>query len=701
MAPPGPASGAAEALAGPSRISVTIAGIRNATGDAALDFWQNGLLWILQDRLSQAGGVCFVPGYQVTAKMGAADARRIGQWVEARRVIWGSYSRHGGNWELVLQIENVATGEVSADLSATSDHWYDVLDRLTNEMLRRLGAHPTPTERREILSHWTSSDTAMELLSKARSELLGQNLPAGESYSQQALEADPSCAEAHALFAGALFSLGRTAEGEREARAALKLKPGCADAHYALGALLQGEQRFAAAERELKAALQRRPADIDTLIRLGDVYEKQRSPRKAARYYEQAVRFAPFNSGAHARLGYHYATQGNRDRALEELKKADQLGNGALINTEQTLFLGYAALNELPAALYHCRESLALAERAGLNADLTESFRQQERELRARLTQHLLNVAPPKDYTPVALRQALRQRLTEKECEQVPHPLTATVEMTNWANHATSSATNDLQKAHMLFDALLKHVQTGPGGTRTAEEAFAAWKQRGTTLWCQEYAYLYVALARAVGLRVYDVSVEESWDGSKELHACAAVFIGRDALLADPAVFWFGAPHKRFEVLDDLQATAVYLAEREDLRDNELAAKIDPESSFVRGNLIMMLVEKGRWEDARRSLAAFVQSGSDPAFAGYLQAHVALHEKHPDKAVELLHNSLQLSPDFGRAHLLLALAYQDLGKLREARQAFRDALSYPIGEADEKRAHKVLAQINEELGDDH
>ena len=65
-----------------------------------------------------------------------------------------------------------------------------------------------------------------------------------------------------------------------------------------------------------------------------------------------------------------------------------------------------------------------------------------------------------------------------------------------------------------------------------------------------------MALARAVGVKAFYVHLEEDYSGEIVYHDCAAVFVGGKALLVDPAYQWFGAPHKQYVVLDDLQAIA-------------------------------------------------------------------------------------------------------------------------------------------------
>src|SRR5260370_22543795 len=101
-----------------------------------------------------------------------------------------------------------------------------------------------------------------------------------------------------------------------------------------------------------------------------------------------------------------------------------------------------------------------------------------------------------KAYDEKSLEDALRARLTKEEVALVTNPLASNAEIQNWAKQLTEGATNEFQKAKQLFDALKSHVHAGPGATRTAAEAFADWHKAAQLFNCQEYARLYVALAR-------------------------------------------------------------------------------------------------------------------------------------------------------------------------------------------------------------
>src|SRR5437879_7949775 len=153
----------------------------------------------------------------------------------------------------------------------------------------------------------------------------------------------------------------------------------------------------------------------------------------------------------------------------------------------------------------------------------------------------------------------------------------------------------------MLCDALASHRYDKAfrfPELGTAKEVFAAWNTPGASFRCQELAYLYVALARAVGLRAYFVSVEQQCDGGRDLHNCAAVFLAGQALLSDPA-FWFGVPHKSFTLLDDVQAVATHLSALGDVKASQIAWKLGPDLYIVHLSRLSGLANEGRWAEAQ------------------------------------------------------------------------------------------------------
>ena len=108
----------------------------------------------------------------------AEQARKIGELIEARRVVWGAYRREGGKWLVTARVLNVASGATSGELKAASADWYEVRDKLADQVLKELGVKPTEAEHQQMRRRGTSSPSALEWYSKT---LAGQEAAKSET----------------------------------------------------------------------------------------------------------------------------------------------------------------------------------------------------------------------------------------------------------------------------------------------------------------------------------------------------------------------------------------------------------------------------------------------------------------------------------------------------------------------------------------
>jgi tetratricopeptide (TPR) repeat protein len=302
--------------------------------------------------------------------------------------------------------------------------------------------------------------------------------------------------------------------------------------------------------------------------------------------------------------------------------------------------------------------------------------------------------ACPKDYTERDLSRALRRRLAPEEVSLVVNPLASTPEMNNWARELTAKATNDLQKAQFLYQALVIRVSAQPADfphPPTAQEVFAAWNKPGAAFGCQDLAFLYVALARGAGLKSYHTFVAQDFRGIRLLHGCAAVFIGGKALLVDPSYSTFGIAHKKFTVLDDLQTAALYLTGLRDLKRWEIAAKLAPDLSIAQAGLVEMLAQDGRWKEAEAATRELARLDPQGPATFCARARMAEHAGRPDEAITLLREAAKLAPETPMVHSSLAMLYQQQSKWAEAREAFENALRYAVFERSAQAARAAIA----------
>jgi tetratricopeptide (TPR) repeat protein len=707
----GGTSPAAETGAPAPRLTVAILTFEDQNADPEAAHWRYTIERLLADELGEVNALRLVPakfGYrQLKVKQGGPisieQARKIGELIEARRVVWGSYRREHQWWQATARVLNVASGKAGKELQAVSTDWYEVRQQLGDQILSELGVKPRDAERHRMLRRGTGIPMALEWYSKTYAGQEERKPKAEQEASiRKALDADPQFAEAHEALAAVLGSQGKFEQAEAAVRQAVKLRPDSARAHQILGFALMFQRKLAEAEKELREALQLDPDGAETLVRLGECAKEQGKLDIAIAYWNSARQLDPTDAGIHAHLGDGYAKERNREKAVKELREAERL-DPEDVSSEQIVWQGYAALHEIPLALEHLERFVSLARKEGLAPEMVDYIAEVGRELKARLTPHEISAAAPRSYTALALDAALRERLTRAEFVQAINPLASTPAMDRWAVELTRGATNDLGKARKIFDALARHLDTGELGIRTAQEVFAAWNDPAQSFCCQEYAKLYVALARAAGVKAFYAHLEKDYSGEIVYHDCAAVFIEGKALLVDPAYQWFGAPHKEYLVLDDLQTVAHQYYQPGGKGDQvarcRLAAKLHPDTAWGQVRLASALIKANELVQAAQALK--VAERLEPGRWDTLTCRglIAARTDDLNGAATDLRKSLEINPKHGPSHFVLAWVLGKQGKLAEARDEYRLALLYDslLSAEDKATVLRAMADINEKL----
>jgi TolB-like protein len=160
------------AAAPAKRLVVAVLGLENQTGDPNLAHCRYGAT-LLSRSLGKVRTVRVLSDRavryafrQVGLRPGEAidpnHARALGEQIEAQRVIWGSYAKKADQWEVGLRVMNVATGAVSREFSAEAADWYDIRDKLNDQILAELGITPSTEEGKKMAEHWTRSAEALD-----------------------------------------------------------------------------------------------------------------------------------------------------------------------------------------------------------------------------------------------------------------------------------------------------------------------------------------------------------------------------------------------------------------------------------------------------------------------------------------------------------------------------------------------------------
>jgi tetratricopeptide (TPR) repeat protein len=691
-----------------NRLTVAILGFENKTGNPSNAFWDVAIGRLVGGQLEEVKSLRLLPGLeyalrQINKKKGdhleTADAARAGRFIEARRVIWGSYQLKHDQRSVTVHVLNPASGKES-DFTATDADWFALRDQLVKKILKELSLQPTTAERKKMSDDFTSSSKVLEFLAKAiTSSQAHHPLAEAEKYARQAADADTNSPYAQDILAQVMGNQGNLKEAEKAARRAIQLEPDLASAWLDLGILLEIGGNFEEAETFLQKAAHLDPDSDDAWERLGELRAQQSSYSQAIDYFDRAVQLNPFSATIHARLAAIYAYQGQRELALSQLKVAEPLADPENGSDEQSLGQTYDTLSDTSSAITHYENFISEAKREGLNPSAMAEFGPRLKYLKQSLTPAYVVASQPKEYSSAELAQFLQQKLSPAELGLITNPIACTPQMDRWAHELTPGATNDFARAKALFDGLAKHVDTGIRGWRTAEETFALWDTPGISLVCEDYALLYVALGRAVGIKAYEVYVEEDYDGKQVTHACAGVFLDGKALLVDPAYNWFGVPHKKFTVLDDVQATAAYLCSPPvRLELAQIAARLDPGSDIIQLNVASALIGAQRWPEARRVLSKAFPPEKHGWFADMARGEIELNDEHLKLAADLFEKAISENENCGQAYFGLGYVFLKQGSLKKARLNLRKSLALLINNEMSEQARIAIAQINEEIG---
>jgi tetratricopeptide (TPR) repeat protein len=717
--------GAQEKTAGESagplkRLSVAVLWLEDRTTDPNLAHWRyagsllNGSLGKVKAiRILSKGAVDYAyrqAGLQAGDPIDPNTARRMGEKIEAQRVVWGSYVLKNNQWHVEVRVIHVATGDVSPALAAAANDWFRVRDELCEQLLRALRVTPTAEETSKMTKRWTSSLEALEWCCRTfLSQEQGSPVPEVEQLCRKALAADPNCAAAYRALAATLGTQGKLDLAEEALQRAIQLDPNNASAHATLGWLFHTQKQPDRAEAEFRRACQLDKDDADSLMWLAVACAEDGRRDEAAGLLEMAVSLDRTNALIHAHLANMYAARGQQEEARRELAEARHYLPDGIPAGNALVMIGdtYRSLGKWPEAIESYERTMTLAKGLGVNPKTIRQVEQRIQGVKSILTPTFLQAPMPRQYTEEALEEILRDELTESERWLAANPFSCTDAMRQWAKELTHGANTDLDKARALFGELSARPDTrGRLKSRTAREVFETWKNPDIRLVCLDRAVLFVALARAVDVNAFFVHVTRLPDGTVMNHACAAVFLEDRVLLVDPSQRWLGAPHQQYAILDDLKAAAFLCFNNREADPARLAAyraglKLWPDSLQGRVSLVDALHKAGQASEARQVFAEIPQPQSadwEAALYWTLAGETEAAERHWKPAEEHLLESISIWPGQSAAHFHLGRAYVFQHRLAEARTAFRTCLRNEPPEFVAGVARRAIALINEEIG---
>lgn len=146
------------------------------------------------------------------------------------------------------------------------------------------------------------------------------NLPDAKRCFEQALQIDPSCAEALANLGLLLEKQGDEVAAEACYRRSIAFAPGHPEAHLNLGALLARHKHFGEAEAELKCAIDLKPHAAEAWTDLGVLYACTGREAEAERCHRTAIFIDPALDIASFNLSYLLLIQGRFEEGWQRFE---------------------------------------------------------------------------------------------------------------------------------------------------------------------------------------------------------------------------------------------------------------------------------------------------------------------------------------------------------------------------------------------
>jgi tetratricopeptide (TPR) repeat protein len=619
------------------------------------------------------------------------QVRKIGELIEARRVVWGDYHQDGNRWTLNVRVMNVASGRISSKCSASSTNWLQVVPDTAKKILAEIGI---AADNVGIETPNKISPEALEVMSRARAlnEKLG-SVAEIETNLKRAIAIDPNSPLTRQAMASLLGAKGDLEGASVEAKLATKLDPESPEAQTLLGEIYFWQGMKHLAREQFEKAKELDPDEPENYIHLSEISGIEGKWDEAIANLEIAGNLAPYDSSIHLELAQAYKYLSKIDKALAELHLAEIYGSEQDFEPLRLLADVYELLNETAKAVEYYERAIKCARSRGLSSPRVEEAKSKLEYERQRLKPQFISAPTLID---LDAQHLLDQRLAAPERRLLPNALACNTQMVGWAEKIVAGSKNEMEKASLLFAALTR--PTRPGGwtrTLTAEQAFVEWSNSRAYLTCQDFTVMYVAMARAVGLKAYYVLVTKDYLNKYVNHACAGVILDEGALLVDPAYGWLGVPHREYEFESDLRVAAAFLVQTNDPASERLAFELAPD--WAPSFFWVAINRAGRHErkGAREALSKGLKLDSTSPRAFYSEGCVEWAEKDLGPAATHFQLCLAIDPAWSQAHYMLADIYTTEADPKRAREEYR---MYLQGETEPEfadQARSALAQINE------
>lgn len=676
----------------PLRLRIVVLPFENASRDAALDDWQPAWPGLVRTFLKEAtsleapGSKRIKPALERAGwnsqSHGADAARSITLDLGANVVVWGRITGRTNVCAATFSVLKIGSTNRPVQMEIVSSNWV----ALAESTAVRLTEHLGQTHSVQELAYWRcqlpASDKAMALLGSAIALEIAEAPRADqEKVLRELLRTDAQCAYAYSSLLQVLMKEGRTSDFRALAAEFLQRRPDICNAHLAVLSAHMEKGDAVAAERELREALRCHTGCPGAMRGLFFLATKQQGePGGTSQLLEEAYRLHPRDEQIKILLANARAFKDDVNGARELLSTIEEL---PLEDEYLDQILFKASLWTDSFELIGL-ELLRLGPRAVTNTELRAEMAEVTFTNRADSSSSRVRRRPPRKLTSAALQLELEHLLSPEERALVVNPLAMTPELVAEARRLTLGLPNDATRILALFSEVARRGRGRNEGPRyTASEALKASQNPQNRFVCQEYAKLFVGLARAVGIDSWLVHIDRDAFGYPCYHDCAAILVDGDIMLVDPTWRLMGILHEEYSVLDDVQAISHHmmqsLTDKPDPLRLRAGLKLNPNDHWTRVQFVRQMAEAGEMAAAEEVMKKLER---EPENWDVHFASARLHEANGrwSETVGALERALALSPSNAVVHLNIAEAYDRIGNSRETEKHLALVLELDRGE---------------------
>jgi TolB-like protein/Tfp pilus assembly protein PilF len=321
--------------------SIAVLPFENRSGNSDTDYLSDGLAESLIFRLSQLPGLKVSPTTSVMRYKGNTDVAKIAKELGVDAIMTGRVLQRGDNLNITVELVDVRNNKSlwgeqyerkMSDLLATQR---EIAATIADKLQLKLAGN----DARGITKKYTDSNEAYQLYLKGRyyfAKRTRDGIEQSINYYQQAIALDAKFALAYARIAEAYNQVpsypyaspnDAIPKAKTAAQQALQIDPTLAEAHTALAnSLVVYDWNLEEAEREFKRAIELDPNSSAAHFRYGQLYLVPRGRfAEGIAEIKRGLDGEPLDINMGATLSWAYLVSGQSDKAFEQAKKTYDL----------------------------------------------------------------------------------------------------------------------------------------------------------------------------------------------------------------------------------------------------------------------------------------------------------------------------------------------------------------------------------------